>query len=227
LYDDTLIAQEYIEGKEVTIIGLINQKKIYIYSMTDKITTTEPPFLEVAHIHPSENRKYWGEIHFILQKIVLATGLRFSAFCAEFKITDSGKIYLIEFVPEVGGEWIADRLIPDLGFSFFEDYILTLCGEKLDKKNKLDAKNSILIYFACPPNGVSRYLGKEKFIAEETEQILFEKELKNPNTILDTKNGNLSRVYVLILKTKQVLNQKKLLADIQNRVGVKFESIEP
>ncbi len=221
-FDENYFLEEFIEGDEVTVLGFVQDKRFHLILLTDKITTKFAPFLEELHLYPSKKEILSGEISLICQKICNLSGLENSAFCAEFKITSSNEIYLIEAVPEIGGEYLADELLKNLRYDYFENYIKLMTKEKIEVPN-FNSKNANFIFFLCPPEGKSELKSIDNLMIPRKEKLFFKSELKLKNEKLDTSKGNSSRVLVLGMEIKEKnLNSNEILFRIKSRLNAKF-----
>lgn len=222
-FDENYFLEEFVEGDEVTVLGFVQNKKFELILLTDKITTKFSPFLEELHLYPSKKEILSGEILFICQEICNLTGLENSAFCAEFKINSSNEIFLIEVVPEIGGEYLADELLKNLGYDYFTNYIRLMTKEKIEIPN-FDSKNANCIFFLCPQKGKSEFLGYDNLILTRKEKLFYKEELKLINEKLDTSKGNSCRVLVLGVEFKEKnLQQEEILFRIKSRLNAKFK----
>ena len=185
------LVEEFIDGDEVTVLGFVQNKKFNLILLTDKITTSYSPFLERAHIYPSKFEVYSGEIHLICQLICNYTGLENSPFCAEFKITKDGRIYLIEAVPEIGGEYLAEALLPELKYNYFENYVRLMTNKEIELP-KLNKQKS-MIYFSAPPEGKSELIDLTELSPEQSEKIFFNRKDRK-STRLNSSHLDLSRM---------------------------------
>jgi len=225
--DSTYLLEEFIEGKEITVIGIVQNKLFHLISISDKITTEYPPFLEISHRLPSEYEFHSGEIKIICQSIANFIGLETCPFVAEFKITKNDEIYLMEAKPEVGGEYLADFLIPHFyGYDYFQNLVKALIGESIESKiiKKDPTIKKAHITFFAPPEGKSKLEKIVAFQAEDFEKLLFYEKLKTDGESLISSTGNHSRVAVLGISTKKDLSHEDFDKSIRERMLVKFES---
>ncbi|MDX1957932.1 MAG: ATP-grasp domain-containing protein [Leptospiraceae bacterium] len=188
-------AEEYIQGKEITVLGFVQGKKFHLVSISDKITTESPPFLEKTHIVPSTSRELAGEVILICNEIIKATGLDDSPFVAEFKVNQRGDIYLIECVPEIGGEFLADALIPNqFKYDYFFNYVKLILGKKISRP-KIDwkPKTYSVLNFIIPNQPKTRFIGLKK--SKKEVKPFFSVELQKTGASISFDMGNLCRVY--------------------------------
>ena len=217
------ILEPKIEGKEVTVLGMVVSKKFHIISLSDKITTAEPPFIERIHIVPSSCLEMTGEIKMICQAIVRATGLKNGPFVAEFKINDFGECYLLEAAPEVGGEFLAETLLKETyTYPYFPDLLSLYIGEKPKPKfllNESQPGKMSAIVFVIPSD-------KDKMVREHTpipllpgESIFFEDELLKPRTSLVGREGNARRTYVYGISTTYKISRDDWSRSLIERIS--------
>ncbi len=190
--------EEFIEGKEFTILGFVQKGKFHLVSVSDKITTNYPPFLEVAHILPSSQPDLTGEFKFLCQRISTLTGLMNGPLVAEFKVDSRKNIFLIEVAPEVGGEYLAEQLLPHhYGYDYFADYVRLLVGEDIhlyNKKKKIPKET--LIRFLAPPEGKYKFIDFKMESSNPNPLVFFEKTLKLKGDVCESSVGNSSRIHV-------------------------------
>ena len=210
-----IFLEEFIDGKEFTVLGFVFKSKFYIVSVSDKITTNYPPYLEIAHVIPTRFPNFIGEIKLIMQRIINLTGLSNGALVGEFKSNSRGDLYLMEVMPEIGGEFLADILIPEsYNYNYFYDYINVITGiEPKLFKNLVLNNNYNVIQFVVPPEGSHTFSGFRE-IDSKKNNFFFEKELLNIGTHTNTELGNKERVKVVGYSTSKeeidLINQFKI-----------------
>ncbi|HMV41118.1 MAG TPA: ATP-grasp domain-containing protein [Leptospiraceae bacterium] len=220
--NEKFLLEEFINGKEITVLGFVQNQKFTLVSISDKITTDFPPYLELSHQLPSKQEQHLGEVHLLCQSIVNLTNLDNSPFVAEFKISDNGKIYLIEVMPEIGGEYLADLLIPEFyQYDYFKNYIKMTLGERIESvdSQKIKKKNSIgQICFIAPPEGSSKFIQSNN-VSIKGDRIFLNEKLKDYNSILNTKEGNSARVGVI-----GVISSSKTPEELDNEIRKNFNA---
>jgi biotin carboxylase len=190
--------EEFITGKEFTVLGFAQNGKFHLISVSDKVTTDYPPFLEIAHVLPCSQPDIIGEIRFQCQRIVSVTGLVNSPLVAEFKMDSKKNIFLIEVVPEIGGEFLADWIIPKhYEYNYFDDYVRLITGQdlKLFNKNKKQKHETWIRYLASPP-GKYRILEYKNIDSPEKIDIFYDRIFYPEGMEIDTASGNSSRMRV-------------------------------
>lgn len=196
--EEEYILEKFIEGKEITVLGLVQNRKFHLVSISDKVTTSFSPYLELAHILPTSFPDLLGEVRFVCQQIVNITGLINSPLVAEFKVDDKKNIYLIEVTPEIGGEFIAELLLKKhYDYDYFDDYIRLITGQKLILHKFKKRNFETWIRYLAPPPG--RYVLKSiiETIPQEKLDIFYDRTFVLPESIVDSKQGNSSRIRVV------------------------------
>lgn len=224
------IAEEFIPGFEITVCGLVQNGEFFPASISHKDVTKYAPYLEIAHTLPFLHSELIGEILLNCRALIAATGMNDCPFVAEFRINPEGEIYLIEAVPEVGGEFLADQLIPNyFGASYFANLVKLLAGEKIKPFVNYSAvpKKFAGVFFSAPPEGKSKLADHSEFVATGKEKILFDRKLKQHGEILKTNDGNGVRARSIGIvgpeQNNQTLEQWK--ESVLQRLEGKFESV--
>ncbi|TGK37598.1 ATP-grasp domain-containing protein [Leptospira gomenensis] len=191
------IAEEYVPGFEITVCGLVQNGNFFPASISHKDVTSYDPYLETAHTLPFQNRELVGEILLNCRAITAAARMNQCPFVAEFRITPQGEIYLIEAAPEVGGEFLADYLLPEyFGSDYFENLVKLLVGDTvLPFKNYVSVPKKFGgIFFSAPPRGKSKLTRYAEFQTDGKEKLLFDNKRKELGEVLRVSEGNSARV---------------------------------
>ncbi|TGM83125.1 ATP-grasp domain-containing protein [Leptospira levettii] len=219
---ETYLIEQYTPGDEVTVLGFVINKRFYLVSLTDKVTTGIPQFMEVAHITPSQHLTMAGELKMICQSIVTACKLKTGPFVAEFKITKNKECILIEATPEVGGEFLADQLLPaHYGYDYFKDLLSVTIGEKTRPQFLKTPGKGIKhsgIFFILPSTKQKKVTEPKGFVPNSMETLFFQKQLIPTGTSLETREGNHRRTYAFGISTKQNISQKEWYKSILDRM---------
>ncbi|TGL90677.1 ATP-grasp domain-containing protein [Leptospira congkakensis] len=217
------LLEPLISGDEVTVLGFVIARRFYLVSLTDKITTGKPRFIEVAHVAPSKHIHMAGEIKMICQAVVTATKLKTGPFVAEFKITKNKECLLIESAPEVGGEFLADVLIPEhYGYQYFNDLLSVTIGEKTRPSFLKKAKDGITksaLVFTLPSERQKKMGEPVTLEANMGETVFFQKQLIPTGKTLDKLEGNHKRTQVFGITTKLSTNTNDWLDSIFQRIN--------
>lgn len=119
------MVEEFIEGREISVEFISYNGIHYPLQITDKVTTGAPHFVELEHHQPSTlSEKMFTTIYDITKNALNALGLTNGASHAEYKITDDGRIAIMEIGGRMGGDFIGSDLVRlSTGYDFVKGVI--------------------------------------------------------------------------------------------------------
>lgn len=149
------IVEEFVTGKEVSVETISWEGQHYILTITDKVTTEEPYFVELEHHQPSQLNKIIKEkLKTETIKALNALGIKYGASHTEIKIINNNEAYLIEVGARMGGDFIgSDLVILSTGYDFVKGVIEVALGD-----------------FSAPEFTKQKYSGV-CFLSEKTKKI--------------------------------------------------------
>ncbi len=152
------ILEEFIEGKEVSVEIISFKGKHYPLSITDKVTSGAPHFVELAHHQPSQlSADVQNQIYAMAKKGLNALHIENGASHSEFLINDSG-IYVTEIGARMGGDFIgSDLVFLSTGYDFLKGVIDVALG-KFEEPNKIMQKHSGVYFYSLFSENVKTYL---------------------------------------------------------------------
>lgn len=110
-YPDEFLLEEFLEGTEVSVEGIVAGGVVHIVGVTEKTVCPET-FVEIRHAHPARiDPKAREEVVEIATAAVRALGLAECGFHAEIIRTESGG-RVVEVNGRLGGDFIASHLVP-------------------------------------------------------------------------------------------------------------------
>ena len=107
---DSIIVEEFLEGKEFSLESITFKGKTHVIQVTEKFITPYPQAVEMAHLQParlSETER--SEIKNIVKKAIQSLNIDNSASHAEVMMTSNGP-YMIEIGARLGGDFISSYL---------------------------------------------------------------------------------------------------------------------
>ncbi|WP_199413539.1 ATP-grasp domain-containing protein [Coprococcus sp. AF21-14LB] len=157
-----LIIEEFMDGVEVSVESLSSNGKCYVISITDKLTTGEPYFVEMGHNEPSllpiDIQK---KIIDITQNAVRAIGIENGPSHTEIKITKEGP-KIVEIGARLGGDNITSHLVPlSTGIDLVKACIQVALGEEVSLKPEFN-KGAAIRYFQTREGIIKAISGIEK-----------------------------------------------------------------
>lgn len=141
--------EEFIDGREISVEFISYQGHHYPLQITDKVTTGAPRFVELEHHQPSSlSKEMYETIYSITEKALDALGITNGASHSEYKITQSGRIAIMEIGARMGGDFIGSDLVRlSTGYDFLKGVIEVAQGEFVEPQIT-DHKCSG-VYFLC------------------------------------------------------------------------------
>lgn len=107
------LAEQYISGKEYSVESLSYHGKHQVVQVTEKMSDGAPHFVELGHHQPAQISDVQRDrMVKATTDILTAVGYINGASHIELKVTESGEIYLIDFNPRGGGDYISTHLVP-------------------------------------------------------------------------------------------------------------------
>lgn len=132
-----ILIEEFMEGPEVSVEAYSIDGIPHIITITDKIVTESPFFVELGHTEPSRlSKEIQEEIQSVAIAAITAIGMNNGPTHTEIKVTPSG-VKLVEIAARLGGDFITSKLVPlSTGVDLIECSFATLLGEKVPVDNK-------------------------------------------------------------------------------------------
>ncbi|MEP2936696.1 MAG: ATP-grasp domain-containing protein [Gilvibacter sp.] len=111
-----LLVEEYADGPEVSVEGIVTMGKLKIMGITEKTTEEEPFFNEIMHIHPAPlPERLQEEIYTLTKQAVKALGIEYGGVHLEAKLSKKGPT-IIEVASRLGGDAIPSLMALAKGY---------------------------------------------------------------------------------------------------------------
>lgn len=148
-FENRAIVEEFINGNEVSVESISWKGNHDIITITDKVTTNAPYFVELEHHQPSLlDFEIQNKIKKETIKALQALQIEYGASHAEFKITEKGEVYCIEVGARMGGDFIGSHLVElSTGYDYLKAVIQIALG--LFNMPKKSINKSAGVYFLC------------------------------------------------------------------------------
>ena len=145
------IVEEFIEGREISVEMISQHGVHHALQITDKDTTGAPHFVELGHHQPSTLPAPMQERIFAITRQALdALGLTDGASHSEYKITDEGRVVVMEIAGRMGGDFIGSDLVQlSTGYDFLKGVIEVALGLPIEVHVQQLARSSVV--FQAPP----------------------------------------------------------------------------
>ena len=171
------IVEEFIEGREISVEFISYHGKHYPLQITDKVTTGAPHFVELEHHQPANLAKeQYFQIYDLTKKALDALGVTNGASHSEYKITEDGRIYVMEIGARMGGDFIGSDLVQlSTGYDYLKGVIEVALGSF--EEPHFVALQYAGVYFLCEETKHLLNIVKEANLpqiirAEITDEVL-------------------------------------------------------
>lgn len=220
-----LLIERYIPGSEFIAAGIVYKKKYYLAECTDKETSGLPYFADMLHTAPSKYLSQADEITSIGQAVADIFEIQTAPLIMEFISDKDGTLYLIEAVPEFGGEFLTDILIPQrTGYNFFEETIKAHSGMNFKapqlspmKKNR----NAVAVKYISGEKGILSSCSPDG--PEKIPEHVFSRIFKEIGAHVNKVKTNHERLGVVITKSSTVEGAIKAAKKAEEAFEIKIK----
>lgn len=132
-----VMVEEFMQGAEVSVEAVTVNGDTEIITITDKLVTPPPYFVELGHSEPSRlDEETQKQIREVAKRAVAAIRLRNGPSHTEIKVTKSGP-KIVELAARLGGDFITSRLVPlSTGVDMVGSSVLLAAGERVELAGK-------------------------------------------------------------------------------------------
>ncbi|MBB6332250.1 biotin carboxylase [Chryseobacterium sediminis] len=199
-FSKTCVVEEYINGKEVSVetISLNGQHKII--TITDKIITKEPYFVELAHHQPTSfSQDIQNKIYDITYAMLEATKVTNGASHVELMITKDGTVFPIEIGSRMGGDFIGSDLVQlSTGFDYVQA-VLDIALGQFNFPAEISQKKYSGVYFLSENTKNLLPL----FVENNKEEYIIKKEITN-SSLQQAHSSNDRSGYLIYQSDKKI-----------------------
>lgn len=131
-----LILEEFLEGEQLSVEGVIYNKKFYPVGFADRnyanLNKTKPHIIEDGGVLPTKfNEKTCNQISKVIEKAAHSLKIEWGAFKSDIVLTKNGPM-VIEVAARLSGNYLATHHIPKiLGVNIVKIIIKMALGEKI------------------------------------------------------------------------------------------------
>ena len=216
-----VMVEEFMEGEEVSVESMTVNGETTIITITDKMTTPPPYFVELGHAEPSRHpAKLQEQIREITKQAVAAIRLQNGPSHTEVKLTKNGP-KIVELAARLGGDFITSRLVPlSTGVDMVGNSVILATGGQIELAKKWD--KGAAIRFISGESGTIKQITvpKEVYGFPGIEEIVLY------NKAGDTSNGTKSsndRLGHVIATGKDAKEAFERATEVLNRISVIYE----
>ena len=184
-----VMVEEFMEGEEVSVESMTVNGETTVITITDKMTTPPPYFVELGHVEPSRHSMVLQEkIIEITKQAVTAIRLQNGPSHTEIKLTKDGP-KIVELAARLGGDFITSRLVPlSTGVDMVGNSVVLATGGSIELARKWN--KGAAIRFIPGDNGIIANIRMPQEIYElpGVEEIVFYKKIGD--SVDGTKSSN-------------------------------------
>lgn len=128
-----VLVEEFMEGPEVSVESITVNGESHIITITDKMVTEVPFFVETGHTEPSRlPADVQEDIRSVALKAIAALGVKNGPTHTEIKVTKTGA-KLVEIAARLGGDFITSKLVPlSTGVDMIDCQLSSTLGETVN-----------------------------------------------------------------------------------------------
>ncbi|MDQ1857436.1 acetyl-CoA carboxylase biotin carboxylase subunit family protein [Chryseobacterium sp. WLY505] len=199
-FSKTCVVEEYIKGKEVSVETISFGGKHQIIIITDKVITTEPYFVELAHHQPSSfPEPIQDRIIEMTYEILNATKVENGASHVELMITENGDVYPIEIGSRMGGDFIGSDLVQlSTGFDYVQAVLDIALGQFMFPVDTSQKKYSGVYFLSENTKELLPF-----FTESQWDDYIVKKEITNPS-LQNVHSSNDRSGYLIYQSDKKI-----------------------
>ncbi|MBP5599702.1 MAG: ATP-grasp domain-containing protein [Lachnospiraceae bacterium] len=144
-----VLLEEFMEGPEVSVESFTVNGETHIITITDKMVTEIPFFVETGHTEPSRLPSDVKEdIMRVAEAAIKAVGIENGPSHTEIKITKDGA-KLVEIAARLGGDFITSKLVPlSTGVDLIDCCLSSTLNEEVKWQSEKNCGSAIRFLFA-------------------------------------------------------------------------------
>lgn len=215
-----VMVEEFMEGEEVSVESMTVNGETTIITITDKLTTPPPYFVELGHVEPSRHPAELQEkIREITIQAVAAIRLQNGPSHTEIKLTKDGP-KIVELAARLGGDFITSKLVPlSTGVDMVGNSVVLATGGDVDLAKKWD-KGAAIRFIPCEIGKIEAIeIPDDVTIFPGIEEIVLYK--KAGEVVDGTKSSN-DRLGHIIATGKDAKEAFVRATDVLNAIKVRY-----
>lgn len=202
-FQKSALIEEFVEGKEYSVECISWEGKHYYLATTQKYTTGEPNYIEVAHLEPANiSEEVLKRVKEVVFHALNSLGIKYGASHTELKIDKAGRIALIEIGGRMGGDCIGSSLVEmTTGVDFVREVINVALGYA--PNISFTKGNCAAIRFILSKSDIMQL----ETIKKEHPEILVFEEVQNLDDRVVTDSSNRLGYYIIQTTDRMILEQ--------------------
>lgn len=170
----TVLMEQYIEGKEYSLEGVVINGIVSHFSVTEKKVFDQSEFIEIGHIvNPPLPAQMKQALEHYVEEVIAVLGANHCPFHAEIRIDRQGKPVLMEIAARLAGDKIGDLITLSREINYFDYVYAAYTGEALSLTSTLTSPVGIRFFYRPDVESYSRVQGLEITEQYQVEDIHF------------------------------------------------------
>ncbi len=201
--EKAFLAEEYLEGDEFTIDGLVVNGQHFPLCISIKEMYTACPNISKVQVYTTHHSKYdYDLLRSINRKLIMATELPFGLTHSEYKFS-KGKFYLIEAGARGGGSNLSAKIVPFMsGVDTYDYLIKSALGEKISSAEleqiTLPENRCVIMRFFDFGTGIVKEIKGKKELEKSQFLIDYQLEIKEGDELKQPEYGRLRPGHFII-----------------------------
>ena len=169
-----LLIEEYIEGNEFSLEGIVHNGHIIHFSMTEKFVADQLEFVEIGHIVNTRiDRSIKTRVEKYVESIIKTLNMNHCPFHAEIRITPEGKPILMEIAARLAGDKIGDLIGISRNINYFDAILAVYLNEDYTLQKMDDTYAGIRFFYRPHIESYSSINGVDSAKSYPIEEINF------------------------------------------------------
>lgn len=129
---NSLLLEEYIDGKEYSLEGIVQDGVVVHFSTTEKFVSDQSEFIEIGHIvNAPIDQQLHTKIQNYVDQVIKVLGANHCPFHAEVRLRRDGEPVLMEIAARLAGDKIGDLLCLSRDINYFDYVYASYLGIKM------------------------------------------------------------------------------------------------
>lgn len=143
-----LLIEEYVEGKEYSLEGIVQRGQIHHFSVTEKFVSDQTDFVEIGHIvNPPIDSELKQKMQSYVDKIINLLGADYCPFHAEIRIDKHGNPVLMEIAARLAGDKIGELINLSTKVNYYDYVYSAYLGEDCQIEDMADHVAGIRFFY--------------------------------------------------------------------------------
>ena len=157
-FEKKALVEEYLTGNEYSVECVSWEGEHHFLALTKKYTTGSPNYIETGHLEMSGYDKDFIErVRTTVFHALNSLGIRYGASHSEIKVSEDGKIGIVEIGGRMGGDFIGSNLVElSTGYDFVKA-VIDVCVGKKPAILETSAKKNAGVIFIMNRNDINTF----------------------------------------------------------------------